>query len=55
MVILIGLVTMGALVGLLAWSLAGESNAERRHSREMKGLSSGAAVSETGESLKRAA
>lgn len=30
MVILIGLVTMTALVGLLVWSLKGESSAERR-------------------------
>jgi hypothetical protein len=30
MVEIIGLVTMGALVRLLAWSLAGESDAERR-------------------------
>ncbi len=30
MVELIGLVTIGALVWLLAWSMAGESDAERR-------------------------
>lgn len=30
MVEIIGLVTMGALVWVLAWSLAGESDAERR-------------------------
>lgn len=30
MVEVIGLVTIGALVWLLAWSLAGESDAERR-------------------------
>lgn len=55
MVILIGLVTMAALVWLLAWSLTGESNAERRHNAEMKGLSRGSASSEAGEFLKRAA
>lgn len=31
MVILIGLVTMSALVFVLVWSLTGESDAERRH------------------------
>ena len=30
MVEIIGLVTMGALIGLLAWSMAGESESERR-------------------------
>ena len=30
MVEIIGLVTMGALIGLLAWSMAGESEAEKR-------------------------
>jgi len=39
MVILIGLVTIGALVWLLAWSLTGESDAEHRHMAEMKGPS----------------
>jgi len=40
MVILIGLVTIGALVWLLAWSLTGESDAEHRHHMaEMKGPS----------------
>lgn len=37
MVILIGLVTMSALVWLLAWSLTGESDAEHRHREELKG------------------
>lgn len=39
MVILIGLVTIGALVWLVAWSLAGESDAEHRHRAEIKGPS----------------
>jgi hypothetical protein len=30
MVEIIGLVTMGALIGLLAWSMAGESECEKR-------------------------
>lgn len=30
MVEMIGLVTMGALIGLLAWSMAGESESEKR-------------------------
>ena len=30
MVEIIGLVTMGALIGLLAWSMAGESESEKR-------------------------
>ena len=30
MVEVIGLVTMGALIGLLAWSMAGESESEKR-------------------------
>lgn len=30
MVEIIGLVTMAALIGLLAWSMAGESESERR-------------------------
>lgn len=55
MVILIGLVTMGALVGLLVWSLAGESHAERRRSVEMTGRSGSGAMAELGASLKRAA
>ena len=37
MVILIGLVTISALVWLLAWSLTGESDAEHRHMEELKG------------------
>ena len=38
MVILIGLVTISALVWLLAWSLTGESDAEHRHHmEELKG------------------
>lgn len=44
MVELIGLITISALVWLLAWSLACESNAERRHSVEMKGRSGSAAA-----------
>jgi hypothetical protein len=32
MVEIIGLVTMGALIGLLAWSMAGESASEKRRS-----------------------
>lgn len=30
MVEIIGLVTMGALIGLLAWSMAGESESEKK-------------------------
>jgi len=55
MVILIGLVTIGALVWLLAWSLTGESDAEHRHMAEMKGPSGSGAVAESGGALKRAA
>lgn len=55
MVILIGIVTISALVWLLAWSLAGESNAERRHIAEIKGWSGSGAVVEPRPSLKRAA
>lgn len=55
MVMLIGLVTIVALVWLLAWALTGESDAQRRHSGGMKDLPRGAVASEAGESLKRAA
>lgn len=52
MVILIGLVTVSALVGLLVWSLTGESDAEHRHMAEMKGPSS---APESGVPFRRAA
>ena len=55
MVILIGLVTMSALVLLLAWSLMGESDAEHRHMAEMKGPSGTGAPSEAGVPFRRAA
>lgn len=55
MVILIGLVTVSALVGLLVWSLTGESDAEHRHMAEMKGPSGTVAPPETGVPFRRAA
>jgi hypothetical protein len=55
MVILIGLVTIGALVWLLAWSLTGESDAERRHMADMKGLSGAATTPEAEVPFRRAA
>lgn len=55
MVILIGLVTMSALIWLLAWSLTGESEAEHRHLEELKGLSQLSAPPETGVPFRRAA
>lgn len=54
-VILIGLVTMSALIWLLAWSLTGESEAEHRHLEELKGLSQPSAPPETGVPFRRAA
>lgn len=55
MVILIGLVTIGALVWLLAWSLTGESDAEHRHMTEMKGPSGPSAPPEARVPFRRAA
>ena len=55
MVVLIGLVTMGGLVGLLVWSLTGESDAERRHLAEIKGRSGAAVLPEAGVPFRRAA
>lgn len=55
MVELIGLITISALVWLLAWSLAGESNAERRHSVEMKGRSGAAAAPDAEVTFRKAA
>ncbi len=55
MVILIGLVTIGALVWLLSWSLTGESDAEHRHMAEMKGPSGPSAAPESGVPFRRAA
>lgn len=55
MVILIGLVTMCALVGLLVWSLTGESDAEHRHMAEMKGPSGPSVAPESGVPFRRAA
>ncbi len=55
MVILIGLVTMSALIWLLAWSLTGESDAERRHIEELKGLSGPSAAPEARVPFRRAA
>lgn len=55
MVILIGLVTVCALVGLLVWSLTGESDAEHRHRAEMKGLSGPSSAPESGVPFRRAA
>lgn len=55
MVEMIGLVTIGALIGLLAWSLAGESESEKKRiSRSDESSSaSNAMVSKT--RIKRAA
>jgi hypothetical protein len=49
MVEIIGLVTMGALIGLLAWSMAGESESEKRRISGIgdRSPSSTAVVSET--------
>lgn len=57
MVMLIGLVTIVALVWLLAWALTGESDAEHRHLAEMKGPSrpSAASEAEAGVPFRRAA
>jgi len=55
MVILIGLVTIGALVWLLAWSLTGESDAEHRHMAEMKGPAGTVPPPEAGVPFRRAA
>lgn len=55
MVILIGLVTMSMLVWLLAWSLTGESDAEHRHSEELKGGSGPSTAPEAGVPFRRAA
>lgn len=55
MVGLIGLITISALVWLLAWSLTGESNAERRHSAEVKGRSGAAGVPDAEVPFRRAA
>lgn len=55
MVILIGLVTMSALVGLLAWSLTGESDAEHRHMEELKGSSGPSIAPEAAVPFRRAA
>jgi hypothetical protein len=44
MVEIIGLVTMGALIGLLAWSMAGESESEKRR---ISGVSDGNPSSKT--------
>lgn len=55
MVMLIGLVTIVALVWLLAWALTGESDAEHRHLAEMKGPSGSSAAPESGVPFRRAA
>jgi len=55
MVILIGLVTMSALVWLLAWSLMGESDAEHRHREELKGSSGPSIAPEAAVPFRRAA
>lgn len=55
MVILIGLVTVSALVGLLVWSLTGESDAEYRRMAEVKGPSGTVDPPETGVPFRRAA
>ena len=55
MVILIGLVTVSALVGLLVRSLTGESDAEHRHVAEMKGPSGPSSAPESGVPFRRAA
>ena len=55
MVILIGLVTMIALVWLLAWSLTGESDSEHRHMEALKGSSGPSAVPEARVPFRRAA
>ena len=55
MVILIGLVTVSALVGLLVWSLTGESDAEHRHMAEIKGPSVPAAAPDLGVTFRGAA
>ena len=55
MVILIGLVTMSALVYVLAWSLTGESDAERRRQAGRVKLPAALAGTEPGISFKKAA
>lgn len=55
MVILIGLVTISALVWLLAWSLTGESDAEHRHRKELKGSSGPSSAAESEVPFRRAA
>ena len=55
MVILIGLVTVSALVGLLVWSLTGESDADHRHMAEMKGPAGTVPPPEVGVPFRRAA
>ncbi len=55
MVILIGLVTMSALVWLLAWSLTGESDSEHRHREELNGSSGPSTVPDGRVPFRRAA
>lgn len=55
MVEIIGLVTMGALVRLLAWSLAGESDAERRRVASMSGCVRLGPVAEKAAPIRQAA
>ncbi len=49
------LVTVSALVGLLVWSLTGESDAEHQHMAEMKGPSATVVPPETEVPFRRAA
>ncbi len=55
MVEIIGLVTIGALVWLLAWSLAGESDAERRRVASMSGRTRPGPVTEKVTPIRQAA
>lgn len=55
MVEIVGFVTMGALVWLLVWSLAGESDAERRRVASMSGCIRPGPVNETATPVRQAA
>ena len=55
MVEVIGFMTIGGLVWLLAWSLAGESDAERRRVSSTAGVARSIEPSEKALPIKRAA
>jgi hypothetical protein len=55
MVEIIGLVTMGALIGLLAWSMAGESDCEKRRIAGVGDSSSSSKAVVSGTRTKQAA